>query len=117
MEKRASSIADGAQHTFFNPFFHSSYEKFEQAQERDCAKDAICKAHGVWLIRVPYWAVNGNNLLPFLRAKLVQSGYLSIDGTRRKRNEAEIFRQTQGSSSPDGDSLTFAPSVAATFIL
>lgn len=44
---------DGAQHDRYVPFYHGTIREFEAARRRDRAKDELCRARGVELIRIP----------------------------------------------------------------
>jgi hypothetical protein len=50
---RLAFEVDGAQHTKYNTYFHSSYKDFQKQVERDRFKDRQCEFIGITLIRIP----------------------------------------------------------------
>jgi hypothetical protein len=46
---------DGIVHNKFIQGVHKSIEKFQDLQERDALKTALCRRHGIKLIRVPWY--------------------------------------------------------------
>lgn len=100
---------DGAQHTFFNPFFHQTWESFQYAQLRDNIKEELCKMHNVVLIRIPFWVVEQQKLLPYLRMKLLEAGYINQNNTLNSKEEARRCQQQQPESTVGGAVSGFSP--------
>ncbi len=59
---------DGQQHFKFTPMFHKTQEKFIRQLINDELKDAYCKKHNIWLIRVPFFY--GDHILEYLDYRL-----------------------------------------------
>lgn len=60
---------NGAQHYFYNPFFHTDERAFEQMQARDVLKRALCEKEGIRLITIPY-TVRLRDLESYIREQL-----------------------------------------------
>jgi len=68
---------NGAQHYFYNPFFHADVRAFEQMQARDAFKRAVCAREGITLITIPY-TVRLHELEDYIRSRLATSASSSV---------------------------------------
>lgn len=50
---------DGRQHFVYTPHFHKKYSDFLKQKERDRKKNQFCLSHGIPLIRIPYYDLDG----------------------------------------------------------
>ena len=67
---------DGVQHSKYTPHFHRSGEaEFMYQLKKDQYKDAMCKKHGITLIRIPHF-VHHTDLEKFITNKLRSAGKL-----------------------------------------
>jgi len=60
---------NGSQHYFYNPFFHADEQAFEQMQDRDELKRALCEQAGITLITIPY-TIRIHELEGYIRSRL-----------------------------------------------
>lgn len=52
-----------------NSMFHDKLSDFRRAKERDRKKNRYCLAHGIKLIRIPYWELEGLTLEKILTTR------------------------------------------------
>jgi hypothetical protein len=123
-ELRLALENDGSQHSFFNPFFHSTWSTFENAKLIDGVKDQICQSYDVHLVRIPFWAHGRGNLFGFVRGKLVEAGYINVDDSvndwkmaRRLNATTTITKAVtrEGGESPSKD-ISHVGTVTSEFI-
>ena len=62
---------NGSQHYYYNPKYHSTYEKFEEQLERDNFKQKQCAKNGVLLITIPY-TVSDHELENYITKKVYE---------------------------------------------
>ena len=51
---RLSFECDGIQHSQYLPYFHKTYQRYQDMKERDILKSVLCKKRGLTLIRIPH---------------------------------------------------------------
>ena len=76
--------ADGLQHRKFIRHFQKDRQTFEAQKERDLLKDALCREHGVTLVRVPpRERVGDHDLCLWLMKALNKAGFNATNHSDR----------------------------------
>jgi hypothetical protein len=81
----------GDQHYVFTPFFHQTYDRFIEMQNRDAEKSVLCATHGVAL-----YTISKEEELLFIHKYIDKLFSSALMTAREKHLEAFIYSRTWG---------------------